>query len=229
MGLAHSPRIVTDGLVLCLDAANQKSYPGTGTVWTDLSGNGNNGTLTNGPTYSSANSGSIVFDGVDDYALITNSSPLGQSLNWTINAWVKYNSTGYTSWMIITDQATYTSASNYMMWLSSDAPATGKLLSAYDGGWHYGTIRLYPDIWYNVCLTRQSNVVRYYINGAFDIQKTLANTLTLNTGNVGIGSHPNNLGYRTNGNISSVKIYNRVLSDQEVQQNFNALRGRYGL
>ena len=64
--LTHSPRIITDGLVLCLDAANRQSYPGSGTVWTDLAGS-NNGTLTNGPTFSSANGGSIVFDGVDDF------------------------------------------------------------------------------------------------------------------------------------------------------------------
>jgi hypothetical protein len=51
MSLIHSPRIVTDGLVLCLDAGNPKSYTGSGTTWTDLSGNGNNGTLTNSPTY----------------------------------------------------------------------------------------------------------------------------------------------------------------------------------
>ena len=229
MSLSHGANVVRDGLILCLDAANPKSYPGSGTAWTDLSGNGNNGTLVNGVGYSVDNKGAFTFDGVNDYALITNSSPLGQSLNWTINAWIKYNGTGYTSWMIITDQVVYTSASNYMMWLSSDAPVNGKLLSAYDGGWHYGTIRLYPDIWYNVCLTRQSNVVSYYINGAFDIQRTLANPLTLNTGNVGIGSHPSNLSYRTNGNISSVKIYNRVLSAIEVQQNFEALRGRYGI
>ena len=60
------PNIITDGLVLALDAANSRSYPGTGTTWSDLSGNGNSGTLTNGPTFNSGNGGSIVFDGVDD-------------------------------------------------------------------------------------------------------------------------------------------------------------------
>ena len=66
MGLTHSPRIVTDGLVLCLDAANAQSYPGTGTTWTDRSTSGNNETLTNGPTFDSANRGAIVFDGSND-------------------------------------------------------------------------------------------------------------------------------------------------------------------
>jgi hypothetical protein len=67
MALSHSPSIVTDGLVLCLDAGNPKSYPGSGTTWTDLSGNGNNGTLVNGVGYSGDNLGSLSFDGVNDY------------------------------------------------------------------------------------------------------------------------------------------------------------------
>ena len=66
MALSHSPSIITQNLVLCLDAGNSKSYPGSGTTWTDLSGNGNNGTLRNSPTYSVDNLGKIVFDGVDD-------------------------------------------------------------------------------------------------------------------------------------------------------------------
>ena len=74
MALAHSPRIVTDGLVLALDAGNAKSYPGSGTAWTDLSGNSNNGTLTNGSTYSSVDGGAIVFDGSDDYVVSSNNT-----------------------------------------------------------------------------------------------------------------------------------------------------------
>ena len=95
MAISYNPRIVTDGLVLALDAGNPKSYPGSGTTWTDLSGNGNNGTLTNGPTYSSANGGSIVFDGVDDYAEITDSSnnfDLG-GIDATLEFWIYIPST----------------------------------------------------------------------------------------------------------------------------------------
>ena len=67
MGLSHSPRIVTDGLVFCVDAGDKMSYPGAGTTWTDLSKNRNNGTLINGPTFDSANGGSISLDGSNDY------------------------------------------------------------------------------------------------------------------------------------------------------------------
>ena len=76
MGINYNPSIATNGLVLCLDAANPKSYPGTGTAWTNLTGLGNNGTLVNSPTYSGANSGSFLFDGTNDY-IIANT----QSLN----------------------------------------------------------------------------------------------------------------------------------------------------
>ena len=76
MGFYRGPNIVKDGLVLHLDAANYKSYPGSGTTWSDLSGNGNNGTLTNGPTFDSGNRGSIVFDGSNDFVYLSNPSSL---------------------------------------------------------------------------------------------------------------------------------------------------------
>ena len=83
--------IVTDGLVLYLDAANTKSYTGTGTTWYDLTKNGNNGVLTSGPVYNSENGGNITFDGVDDYVNLGNPNSL-DILNFTICAWVKSTS-----------------------------------------------------------------------------------------------------------------------------------------
>ena len=95
MGLGHSPRIVTDGLVLCLDAANKRSYPGTGTTWTDLKGE-NNGTLTNGPTFDSSNKGSIVFDGTNDYINCGNGSEFSITEQITLICWMKKTSnSGY--------------------------------------------------------------------------------------------------------------------------------------
>ena len=72
MAYRNGPKIVTDGLVLCLDAAIGKSYPGSGTSWTDLSGNGNNGTLQNTPTFNSANGGSLIFDAANDVVSLPN-------------------------------------------------------------------------------------------------------------------------------------------------------------
>ena len=96
----YGPKIVTSGLVLCLDAANKRSYPGTGTTWTDLSGNSNNGTLTNGPTFSAGNQGSIVFDGTNDYAyqsLFTNAI----TTTLTFDVWVKFSDAGSSGRYII--------------------------------------------------------------------------------------------------------------------------------
>ena len=87
MAVGYNPKIITDGLVLCLDAGNTKSYPGSGTSWSDLSGQGNTGTLVNGPTYSSADGGSIVFDGSNDYGSLS-------SLNLFLNSVVVIHPSG---------------------------------------------------------------------------------------------------------------------------------------
>ena len=87
MATKYSPKIITNGLVLSLDAANNKSYPRSGTTWTDLSGNSNTGTLTNGPSFNDGNQGSIVFDGTDDYVNIPYNSGLIPN-NLTLSAWI---------------------------------------------------------------------------------------------------------------------------------------------
>ena len=93
MSFAHSPKIVTDGLVLSLDAGNTKSYPGAGTAWFDKSGYANNGTLVNGPTFNTGSLGSIVFDGVDDYATSNVSSSIQENIG-TCCCWVKTSTPG---------------------------------------------------------------------------------------------------------------------------------------
>ena len=90
MATFDGPKITTSGLILSLDAADKTSYPGSGTSWKDLSGNDNNGTLTNGPTFSAANRGNIVFDGVDDYVVTSNFTP--NVTNKTLSGWVKLSS-----------------------------------------------------------------------------------------------------------------------------------------
>jgi len=230
MGLAHSPRIVTDGLVLALDAGNTKSYPGSGTSWTDLSGNGNNGTLTNGPTYSSANGGSIVFDGVDDYATGNTNITLGIT-NVSINCWVNISTTskkgaflkvgsgGTSGYALGVGNNTMDSNGNEILalftqrtWVETNA--------SYGTGWKYVTLVL-----------NASSAPSIYVDS------TLINSYSGLTPNppdsfyyVGrnIGDEPS--GVRAfNGNIAQVSIYNKALSASEIQQNFNALRGRFGI
>ena len=97
MALAHSPSTVMNGLVLCLDAANSKSYPGSGDTWFDLSGRGNNGTLVNGVGYDSGNGGSFSLDGVDDYSSVPSTNGLdlsGTSTSLTVSCWARTTDTG---------------------------------------------------------------------------------------------------------------------------------------
>ena len=215
MSIHYSPTTVTNGLVLSLDAGNSKSYPGGGTTWTDLSGNGNTGTLVNGPTYSSANGGSIVFAG--SYVDAGNAASLQLSVG-TINAWIKTSNAGASYRGIVAKQSAYSMFLYDNVFIlydwGSSQKSTGVNLA--DGLWHY------------VAASFQSGVTNgtvLYIDGV--IALTTAMYVTGQSVSVQIAEA--NHGQLFNGLISSVSIYNRALSAAEIYQNFNALRGRYGV
>jgi hypothetical protein len=210
MSVYSGPEISNDGLVLTLDAANSKSYPGSGTAWTDLSGFGNNGTLTNTPTYSNANGGSIVFDGVDDYITSAFATTSGQAVT-------------YTGWLYSTEStATYknfvdTVSTRPMIWWNT----SGQI--EFDAA-YYTTPTVYRNQWVHVALSKPSgsSAASYYVNGVL----------------VGIGSAyttptatPTWFNRATSqtwkGNCSNIQVYNRALSAAEVQQNYNAIKSRY--
>lgn len=223
MGVAYNSRIITDGLVLCLDAANSKSYPGSGTTWTDLSGNGNTGTLVNGPTYSSANGGTLVFDGSDEYITVSNVQP--NTNDFTISVWVYKNNN---------------TSNNYVWDFGSNGGtlAAGTSVSGY--GFRYynvtlGTGNMYtqgpiPDInkWYEVSITRNSGTTTMYVNGQL-ITSSSGDTHNISSTTLNIGRYGGGTGYEHDGRMSNFKIYNRALTAAEISQNFNALRGRFGI
>ena len=232
MGLVHSPSTITNSLVLLLDAANTKSYPGSGTSWFDISGNSNTGTLTNGPTYSSTNSGSIVFDSVNDYILVNSSAsiPYGATAR-SINIWFYTNST------------TWQNDVNNLFFYGSGATgqAFGIDFSTYPNmeifTWG-GTGRdltfasTYAQVgWKNICVTYDGATTIYVYENAV-LTRTLTLTSACNTAssNVFIGAiNPAQFAGTFDGNISNTSIYSRALSADEIAQNFNALRGRYGI
>ena len=220
MGLYYNPTIITDGLVLALDAANTKSYPGSGTTWFDISGNGNNGTLTNGPTFSSSNQGSIVFDGTDD--IVTTS--LSATLSFTWSVWFKTNvlASGYRNIISVPTGAYMlmlldTSTNNMGFW-SSDGMGGGSL----------GVNSLSTNTWYNAVLVREgdgiSNGYKAYLNSVFNGSANTSTWAIANT--VSLGGRTD-AGQYLNGNIALVQIYNRALQNFEISQNFNALRQRF--
>lgn len=221
MGLGHSPRIVTNGLVLCLDAANPRSYPGSGTAWTDLSFGKNNGTLTNGPTYSSANNGSIIFDGVDDYVPISSTTgfPFGSS-SGTLCCWGLTNtiSGGY-SWTISygtasTSQSRFLGINNSTYYFGSygnDITASGVVAST----------------WFYMVGVYDGTNASMYINSILVSGPTSKSWNTVSS-SAQLGKQTNGIEY-WNGKIGLCSVYNRALSAAEISQNFQALRGRYGI
>jgi hypothetical protein len=220
MGVSYNPKIVSEGLVLCLDAGNTKSYPGSGATWTDLSKNSNTGTLTNGPTYNSSNGGSIVFDGTNDYAPIgTTGFPIGASAG-TLCGWARTDTiTGSYRWII-----SYGSSS------TGQARIIGINNSTYVFG-GYGddiTAAGVPlNTWFNVVGVYNGTTASMYLNGIL-VSGPTAKTWNATTSSSQIGRQVNGNEY-WDGNISQVMIYNKALSTTEIQQNFNALRGRFGL
>jgi hypothetical protein len=238
MAIFYNPRIITENLVLCLDAGNPKSYPGSGTTWTDLSGRGNTGTLTNGPTYNSANGGSIVFDGVNDYALVTNPTTL-QNQNFTISTWVNpgtqntaiisiidFEHVVGNGWVLQSEDAT-TNRYYYFAWYDgTQFQPTGA------GGFGVGKgIQITTSVWQNIVYSKSGTSLLGYINGNQVYTGTASNSNVnyLSNRNLQIGSGTGGGARFLTGRIPQASIYNRALSASEVSQNFNALRSRFSI
>jgi hypothetical protein len=226
MAISRGPKTVTNGLVLALDAADKNSYRGSGTNWQDLSGTVNSGSLTNGPTFSGANLGTIVFDGVDDYVSISNNSNFNNGNNITVEAWVLCtNWSSYTHPMIVAKGINV----EWILWKSNDTGVVGKL------GWRglgtaYTTTSLPNNTWVQCVGSVGSAGQKVYLNGV--LESTVGNT-TFTSGNVNVtiaaglvtGSPSNLLG----ANVAITRIYNIQLTDNQVLQNYNATKTRFGL
>jgi hypothetical protein len=237
MAYFHSPRIVTDGLVLALDAANTKSYPGSGITWFDLSGNGNNGTLINGPTFDSGNLGSISFDGVNECAL-TNTGAITSITDFTIDIIILYNSSNPSAGGVFGYGIPPDSNSNLGFMLHAAAGGFYLLLS--DGTNRPQGVSISGlannSINHLTFVVKSNGVTKSYRNGTFLSTNTPSTFTTLNVNSSFIIALGRDVRYNTGttarhflGGIFSTKLYNRELSAEEVLQNYNATKGRYGL
>lgn len=216
----QQPNIVTNGLMLYLDAGNPASYPGTGTTWTDLSGNGNNGTLQNGVGFSSLNSGSLTFDGVNDWVSTNYNGVTGQTAR-TVSVWF------YPNILQSRNLLGWGTQSNFQMW---DILPFGANVGVhiYNSGSEAGTAYS-AATWQQITFTYTHPTIRSYMNAVYKNQYT---NNGINTGsnekfNIGRGIYTNYAHF--NGRIAQVLVYNRELSQQEIQQNFDAVKGRFGL
>ena len=231
MGVLYNSRIVTDGLVFCLDAGDKMSYPGAGTTWTDLSKRGNNGTLTNGPTFDSANGGSIVFDGTNDYVSITRNSSITPNYI-SVCGWIKINSKSSNQFLLALPRSVNGGAS-YMMYYSLSLDGFVAYARTNSTGTIQTTSTFSPDTgrWYFLSMTSNGSNLILFIDGEFEASLSFSSVLEYSGSTVlRIGSYDNQgTPTYTNGNIPLTQIYNRALSAQEIKQNYKATKGRFGL
>lgn len=236
MAFRYSPKIVTDGLVLYLDAANPKSFVNGSTVWNDLSKNSANGTLTNGPLYNSSNGGSIVFDGSDDFVLGT--SNINLSNNFTLQIAIKPDTLASGNLMLIGDyQGSY--GSNLGWYIGIDnRPSFGIGNTIFisignDSSFLYSAqnalITNNINI-YIVSFVCTNGLLSLYVNGVqtsgLAVNNTVRSINYLGT-NFFVGKRADSsVTYK--GSFYNYLLYNRALSATEVLQNYNTLKSRFG-
>jgi hypothetical protein len=229
MATNYSPKIVTDGLVLALDAANTKSYPGSGTTWFDRSGNGNNGTLTNGPTFNNANLGSLVFDGVDDLCRtdvnVSNLNNLFSVGIWfTLTSATSSDSGAVSKRLISADQS-----SGSTKWCIGITPTRQFLFGGNGGTERTLNFTIELNTPYFVVLTHNVSTYSLFLNGVNQIRNDTSNIASPNFGKVSIACRPNSVDRLWTGSVFSSMFYTRILTDDEILQNYNATKGRFGL
>ena len=242
MGTGYNPRIVTDGLVLCLDAANARSYPGTGSVWYDISGNGNHFNLYNAPTFDSDNGGSISFNGTDEYARSINTIDLSHTGRYIVEAtWKVSNTVASFLWEL---------SANW----NSNAAGCGLILHHY--GYGYGSGKCHQnhnsrsgprnftipttDMKWHTSLQLLSTVsdstgILVYLNAElkdfitdFSTSKSSSNQSSVGRNDyIWLGARNGSVAPLL-GNIASFKIYkDNKLSQEQIRQNYLATKERY--
>jgi len=232
-----APNIVTDGLVLYLDAANTKSYPGSGTAWSNIGTKGGTSTLVGGITFSNNNGGSMLLDGSNDTVLAPSVNTLGSLSNQTFEIWVKTPGlgAGKTIGGLIcpdygmTSHITSTGNISYNLYTTDSGSTPGFILSLATTG-----VNVFDNRWHQVTCTREnSGPGRIYIDGQLRAQSSNTGNwsgITIwSSMNTQIGNNPNDVFYNLSGSIASAKIYNVFLTGDQVLQNYNATKTRFGL
>lgn len=229
MSLNHSPAIVTDGLVLCLDAANVRSYPKSGTTWTDLSTSGNNGTLYNQASYSSANAGVMDFDGTDDYIDVGSDIISGTNNNFTVSFWAVADSKpGTNQNTALWGWGSNGIGSNGLVCYIDAAQFSHRIAIQKNGGGEYvsGEYNVQTGVWFNFVYTFSSAGQFHYANGSFLASKA-AGANPGSSGSFRVGSSLTGEKFDLNGRMNNVLFYSRALAADEVRRNYEATVGRY--
>jgi hypothetical protein len=231
MAFNYSPKVVTDGLVLYLDAANQYSYVSGSTSWNDISRGGINGTLVGGPTYDSANGGSIVFDRVDDFDLVSsNGFGIFNNQSFTIDMMINPNTLSGDHPFFSYD---FTSHAVPFYATHIRQLGNGQIFFGWNDGTNYQFINTSSNIlnslglWYGITIVYTSGRQEIWVNGVLRASSTRTDVITYYNQPVWIGKA--NFAAKYGGKIGNCRYYNRALSAQEILQNYNATKTRFGL
>ena len=228
MGIVHHPNVVTDGLVACWDAANRRSYPATGTVWSDMVG-GHDGVMTNGLTFSEDNMGIINFDGTDESVVIPDSDAFDWSTDgpFSISVWFKANSTNNAMYLTLWHHHFWPYGTSVLISTVNEGWSENRQLLIYVGStYKYGTTALNDNAWHNVVLTRASDgAYAVYVDAVAENSGTGLTGNTTTPADAEFGRSLNN--YYLTGSIGCEMVYNIALTAEEVLQNYNATKRKF--
>jgi hypothetical protein len=252
MSFFHSPRIVTDGLVLYLDAANSKSYPGSGTDWTNIADTSMTGSIISA-TYSTNNLGNFNFDETNDYVVISSGSEsLNIGTNHTWVWWLRIPDFTGDLYQYIYSHNTFASTNACNIWFTEDAVVDvgfggpellkfeyndtstadvrarfNNTLSIADNQWHM--ITLVKSGWSHTDNTLYVDSDKFTSLTNEITEQSITKCVPTGDLNVGRRADANSQRY-FGGDMAILMVYkDKALTEQEVLQNYNALRGRFGI
>ena len=236
MGLFHSPKSITDGLLVYLDAANPKSYPGSGTDWTDLSGNGHNATLVNSPTHNT-DVGFISFNGTDQYADHTVDTISTGTTNFTFEVWFKMRTLPTAQYGANGHIWGGENGNDVVMYVNPASSGESQLNLVYDdsrysGAGHNTSGTITANNWVQwTCQGKTDGTIAHYLNGKLDrtFNATVSGQETKNRNLDAMIARDSRYGGYSELDCAVIKEYHRILTADEGAQNFEALRGRFGL
>ena len=236
MGIDIGPIEATDGLIFHLDAGNTRSYAGSGLTAYGLVG-GINGTLVNGVGFTSSNNGSFVFDGTNDYIVVPHSSSISASTtnSFTLSTWFLSTVNGTSSTLEIVNKRNNTAGPTYVSYglswrrVSTTDTVFARVSFTDNSVLDLNSTALNQNVWYSATETFDGTNHKLYINGALNQSESISGKTILDDGfPLTINSYTGSSEFLA-GNTSIVLYYNRALSQQEILQNFNATRFRYGI
>ena len=216
------PNIVTSGLTLIIDSGYVPSYPTTGTTWYDLSGNVNDGTLVNSPTFNSSNNGYFTFNGTTQAATLTS---LNLQQNFTLDGW--FNPSVLNGFVMF-GQGTTSANQGLHIWYSTN---TNIRFGMYANDTDF-TVSTSTGNWYNIVCTYNNSspyTKQLYLNGVEQAGSIVGAAAYAGSGTFRLGATYSSSGQYGNGSYAGMKMYNRILSATEVLQNYNATKTRFGL